>query len=119
MWCRGIRGATTAEHNTKEAILEASKELLQEIVTVNEIDIDSITCIIFTTTPDLNDTFPATAARQLGWSNTALLCTHEIDVQGSMPMCIRVLVLFNTEKQASEIQFVYLRGTEILRQNTL
>jgi chorismate mutase len=119
MWCRGIRGATTAEYNTKESILEASKELLQEIVAVNDINIDSITCVIFTTTPDLNSAFPAASARNLGWDNTALLCAHEIDVQGSMPMCIRVLVLFNTEKQASEIQFVYLKGKEILRQNTL
>ena len=118
MWCRGVRGAITVEGNTREAISTASKELLQEMVSVNGIEIDAITCAIFTTTPDLNNAFPAAAARQLGWSNVALLCSREIDVPSGMPMCLRILILFNTNKEANEITFIYLKGTEILRQDT-
>lgn len=118
MWCRGVRGAITVEKNTREAILKASKELLQEMISVNGIEINAITCAIFTTTPDLNDAFPAAAARQLGWSNVALLGSSEIDVPSGMPMCLRILILFNTEKRADEITFVYLKGTKVLRQDT-
>ena len=118
MWCRGVRGATIVEGNTKEAILAATRELLKEMVAANDIDTDTIACAIFTTTPDLNNGFPAAAARQLGWSKVPLLDSREIDVPDSLPMCLRILILFNTEKRADEIEFVYLKGTQALRQKT-
>jgi chorismate mutase len=113
--CRGIRGATTVPENTKEAIIAATKKLLQNIVTVNEVEISDITCILFTTTSDLNAAFPAAAARELGWKQVPLLCGHEMNVPGSLSSCLRVLVLFNTSKRNEEIVHVYLGGAVTLR----
>jgi chorismate mutase len=116
MWCRGIRGATLAAANTKEDILTATKELLQAIIESNEIKKEAVACAFFTTTPDLNAEFPALAARQLGWTDVALMCAHEMNVPHSLSRCIRVLILFNTEKKAEQITHVYIRGAEALRQ---
>ncbi len=116
LWCRGIRGATTITENTKEAILAASKELLQAMVSANEINTDDIACIWFTTTPDLNAAFPAAAAREMGWNNVALLCAHEMNVPGSLSRCLRILMLVNTTKKSDEIVHVYLKGTEVLKE---
>lgn len=101
--------------NTREAIVTASKELLQEILEVNAVEVDDVASVFFTTTPDLNAAFPAVAARQLGWTKVALLCGHEMNVPGSLPRCLRVLMLVNTEKRDEEIVHVYLRGAEGLR----
>jgi len=118
LWCRGIRGATTVTDNTREAILAASKELLQKMVEVNDVEIKDIAGILLTTTPDINAEFPAAAARELGWTQVALLCGHEMDVPGSLPRCLRVLMLFNTEKSNEEIVHVYLREAQSLRTET-
>lgn len=115
MKCRGIRGATTVEANTREHIQAATKELLQEMVTANGVEEDDVACIIFTTTPDLNAEFPAVAARELGFAQTALLCGHEMNVPDSLPRCLRILLLFNTEKRAEEIVHVYVKGAQNLR----
>jgi chorismate mutase len=116
MMCRGIRGATTATANSKEAIVEATAEMLNELVSENGFTQDDIAGVWFTTTPDLNAEFPAVAARlNLGWVVSALINGHEIAVPGSLPMCIRVLLLINTEKTQQEIKFVYLRGAIGLR----
>ena len=113
--CRGIRGATTARDNTKEAILEATRELLERLVKANKLERESMAAAIFTTTRDLNAEFPAVAARQLGWVDVAIMCGHEMDVPDALPSCIRVLVLVNTEKQNHEIVNVYLRDAVSLR----
>ena len=118
MWCRGLRGATTVTDNTREAILAASKELLQKMVEVNDVEIKDIAGILLTTTPDINAEFPAAAARELGWTQVALLCGHEMDVPGSLPRCLRVLMLFNTEKSNEEIVHVYLSEAQSLRTET-
>ena len=116
MLCRGIRGATTVAANTAEDILEATCELLQRMIEANGVEAEDVACVLFTTTPDLNAEFPAAAARELlGWSEVALLCGHEMGVPGSLPRCLRVLMLVNTEKRADEIVHVYLRGAEKLR----
>ena len=115
MWCRGIRGAITVSENTKEAIIAASKELLQNLMEANEVEISDVACILFTTTPDLNAAFPAAAARELGWTQVPLLCGHEMNVPGSLSSCLRILVLFNTNKRNEEIAHVYLGGAETLR----
>ena len=115
MACRGIRGATTVEENTSEAILSATRELLEAIVRANNLCPDDIAAAIFTTTADLNAEFPAVAARQLGWTDAALLCGHEIDVPGSLRKCIRVLVLVNTDRPQKDIVHVYLRWAKVLR----
>ena len=115
MWCRGIRGAITVPENTKEAIGTATKELLQKMIKVNEVEISDIACILFTTTSELNAAFPAAAARELGWTQLPLLCGHEMNVPGSLSSCLRILVLFNTNKRNEEIVHVYLGGAETLR----
>ena len=114
-YCRGIRGATTCEENSREAILEATYDMLERLIAANRLQPDAIASVIFSTTPDLNAEFPAVAARQLGWLDTALLCTHEMAVPGSLPRCIRVLVHWNTERSAEEVVHVYIRGAVGLR----
>ena len=115
MVCRGVRGATTAE-NTPESILSATKELLECMVEANDIARDQIAAAFFTTTRDLNAAFPATAARVgLGWTDVALMCSHEMDVPNALPSCIRVLLLVNTDKRPQELANVYLRGAKNLR----
>jgi chorismate mutase len=113
--CRGVRGAITVTENTPDAILDATRELLYLIIRANKIALDDVASAIFTTTTDLNATYPALAARQLGWYDAALLCGHEMDVPGSLKKCIRVLIHWNTTRSANEIIHVYLRGAKNLR----
>lgn len=113
--CRGIRGAITTNTNTKDAILEATTTLLEQIVTANELKKEYIGAAIFTTTSDLNATFPAAAARKMGWNHIALMCGQEIDVPESLNHCIRILLLVNTDKKANELVNVYLRDAITLR----
>jgi len=115
MKCRGIRGATTVDTNTKQDILKATRELLQDMVKANDVRGEDVASILFTTTSDLNATFPAEAARELGLSQVPLLCGQEIDVPGSLPMCLRILILFNTKKSAEDIVHVYLKSAKKLR----
>ena len=117
MWCRGIRGATIVKANTKEDILSATRELLQEMIKSNQVEKEAVAGIFFTTTPDLDAEFPALAARELDWKEVPLLCGQEINVPHSLSQCLRILILFNTEKRAEEIRHVYIRGAEVLRQN--
>ncbi|MBW3596179.1 MAG: chorismate mutase [Planctomycetes bacterium] len=115
MWCRGVRGATTAAENSREAILTATRQLLALVIRTNDIRSEDVASAIFTTTVDLDTEFPALAARQLGWLDVPLLCGHEISVPGSLSKCIRVLVHWNTEKRQSEVRHVYIKGAERLR----
>ena len=113
--CRGIRGATTAEANTKEAIFSATRELFQKIVDANQFGEDQVAAAFFTTTQDLNSAYPATAVRQMGWERTSFLCGHEMAVPGGVPRCIRVLILINTDKNPDELTNVYLGEAVNLR----
>lgn len=115
MAVRGIRGATTIIENSRDAILSATTELLERIVVENDLHEDDVASVMFTTTPDVDAEFPAVAARLLGWNDAALIHSHEISVPGSLPMCIRVLIHWNTEKPASAVRHVYLRGAVNLR----
>jgi chorismate mutase len=113
--CLGIRGATTVPRNTRDDILAGTTELLKQLVQENSLYRTQLAAVFFTTTPDLNAEFPAVAARQMGWTDVALLCGHEMSVPDSLPCCIRVLLLVNTEKQREELVNVYLRGAVNLR----
>lgn len=113
--CRGIRGATTVEENTAEAILSATRELLFIMIRANGIDVDDVASAIFTTTRDLTATYPALAARQLGWYDAALLCGHEMEVPGGLERCVRILVHWNTTRSPAEIVHVYLHDAKNLR----
>ncbi|RJP82686.1 MAG: chorismate mutase [Desulfobacteraceae bacterium] len=113
--CRGIRGATTAAENTRDAILEATREMLYIMIRANHIQADDVASIYFTTTVDLNAEYPALAARQLGYYDTALLCGHEMQIPGGLPRCIRVLMHWNTTCTNKDIIHVYLRDAKGLR----
>ena len=113
--CRGIRGATTTQENTDTAIYAATRELLAQLIDSNQIDQENEAAAYFTVTIDLNAAYPAAAARQLGWNSTALMCSTEIPVPGSLPRCIRVMLLYNTEKSQLEMVNLYLNGTDVLR----
>lgn len=115
MFCRGVRGATTVDANTAEAILEATRELLTRIVEANGIAVEDVASAFFTVTGDLTAAFPAQAARQLGWRHVALIDAQEMAVPGSLPRCIRVLVHWNTSVPQAEVRHVYLRGAATLR----
>ncbi len=113
--CRGVRGATTVAENSAEAILEATRELLQAIVAANSIDEPDIASVILTATPDLDAVYPAMAARQLGWTRTALMCVQEMAVPGSLPRCVRVLIHWNTDRSLDDLRHIYLREAHSLR----
>ena len=113
--CRGIRGAITVEHNDREEILSATREMLTLLIEKNDLHPDNIVSAIFSLTEDLNAEFPAVAARQLGWTETALMCTREIPVPDSLGKCVRVLIHVNTTRSNDEIQHIYLRKAVNLR----
>ena len=115
MWCRGVRGATTADANTSEEILKATRQVLALIIRQNGIRKEDVTSATFSTSHDLNAEFPAMAARQLGWLDVAMMCTHEMDVANSLPLCIRVLIHWNTDRSLDELRHVYLREARSLR----
>ena len=112
---RGIRGATTVTVNTEEEILERTRTLLQEIVTVNGVQQEELAAVLFTVTADLDAAFPARAARQLGWVHVPLIDALEIPGPGSLPRCIRVLLWWNTDRPADQIHHVYQAGATVLR----
>ncbi len=113
--CRGVRGATTADDNSKEAILTATRQLLALMIRRNDIDALDVGSAIFTVTRDLDAEFPALAARQLGWLDVPLLCSYEISVPGSLGKCVRILIHWNTSKRQDEIQHVYIKDAVRLR----
>ncbi len=113
---RGIRGATVVTANQEEAILSATRELLEAIQDANlSLRPEDIASALFTVTDDLNAAYPAKAARLLGWTETPLMCAREIPVPGSLPNCIRVLLHWNTELNQSEIIHIYLGEATKLR----
>ena len=116
MKVRGVRGATTADTDDSESIIGATAELLREMLAQNEIDPEDLAAVQFTTSPDLVAEFPAVAARQsLGWKYVPLLNSVEIDRPGAQPLCIRILMFWNTERAQAEIKHVYLKDAVTLR----
>jgi chorismate mutase len=116
MTIRGIRGATTVLADQPDLILQATRELLEAVLDANfEMEPEDVASAIFTVTDDLCSTFPAQAARQMGWEMVPMLCAREIPVPESLPRVIRVLVHWNTELPQSEIKHVYLRDAVKLR----
>lgn len=115
MVCRGVRGATVAEADRPEAIRAATRELLAHLIEANGLRPEDIASAVFSCTADLAAEVPAAAARELGWTEVAMLCTREMDVAGGLNRCIRVLIHWNTEKQPGEIRHVYLGAAGRLR----
>jgi len=119
MLVRGIRGAITVDYNNQEGIIKRTKELLVTLKKENDFKIEDIVSTFFSVTPDLNAAFPARAARELGWDRVPLFDMKEIDVPGSLPRCIRILVQINCQKSQLEIKHCYLRGARILRKDLI
>lgn len=115
MITKGIRGAITVDANTTEAIREATVELFREIIRKNGIIEKQISHIIFTVTNDLDAVYPAKFVRSdIGWNNTALMCLPELQIANSLPMCIRVMIIY-TCVESFVPKYVYLKGAANLR----
>ncbi|MBN3527621.1 chorismate mutase [Paenibacillus apiarius] len=113
---RGIRGATTVRQNDADEILQATTTMLQHIIAQNNVQPEDIASVWITMTEDLNATFPARAIRAMpGWELVPLMCAIEIPVQGSLPLCIRLMVTVNTDKAQWDIRHVYLNEAISLR----
>ncbi len=112
---RGIRGAIVAADNTREAILDSTRELLLAMIAANDIQPEDVASVWFTTSPDLTAEYPAPAARALGWTDVALLCAHEMAVPHGLKQCIRILIHLNTDRPAHAIKHIYLGATAQLR----
>jgi chorismate mutase len=116
---RAIRGAISVNADDPEAIIAGTKRLLGEITVRNAVDMRDIISIFFSVTPDLRSCFPARAAREMGWIHVPMLHLNEIDVVGSLPRIIRVLMHVTTEKSPEEIQHAYLGDARALRPDLL
>ena len=112
---RGIRGATVAAADTSEAIRAATRELMLALIEANGLVAEDIASVIFTLTPDLTAEAPARAARELGWSEAALMCMAEMNAAGGLERCIRVLIHWNSDRRPNESHHVYLHAAGQLR----
>jgi chorismate mutase len=112
---RGLRGATTVGEDTGDEVIDATAELLKEMMSRNELAKEDLITIIFTATPDITSEFPAAAARKIGISDIPLLCASELGVKGAIPRVIRILMHIYTERENSALRHVYLRDAKPLR----
>ena len=117
MRIRGFRGATLLAADDSAEMADAVGELLREMMLRNDVESDAIVSIVFTATPDLHSAFPAAAARSLGLTDVPLLCAQEIDVTGAVPRAVRILMHAETERARGDVEHVYLRGADVLRQD--
>ena len=115
MKMRGVRGATSVTANERDAIVEATQSMLLQMVQVNDINLDDVASLLLTTTTDLTAEYPAVAARQLGWLDMPILCGHEMNVPHGLPLCIRALLHWNSDKTPAQIKHVYLGKAANLR----
>ena len=117
MRVRGIRGATQIDADSPEQIVDSVSELLTQMLAVNQIEVEDLISVIFTSTPDLTSEFPAVAARKIGLGNVPLLCSVEINVPNSLPKVVRVLIHAHLDRQLIEVKHVYLKGASVLRKD--
>ncbi|WP_285730212.1 chorismate mutase [Nocardiopsis sp. ATB16-24] len=115
MAVRAIRGAVQVDANERGQVLEATAELVSEVMRRNGLETDDVISVLFTATPDLNCEFPALAARGLGFTDVPLMCSTEISVPHALPRVVRLMAHVETDKPRSELQHVYLRGAQALR----
>ncbi|MCE9582773.1 MAG: chorismate mutase [Planctomycetes bacterium] len=112
---RGVRGAIGVEANTREAILGATRELLKSMADANAVEADRVSMILFTATTDLTAAFPATAAREIGWTRVPLMCSPELEVEGALQRVVRVMMLVDTEMAPESIRHQFLGRAAALR----
>jgi len=112
---RALRGATTLDVDTREQVMERTAFLINTILERNQVSHEDLVSLIFTATDDVRSEFPAAAARSIGISDVPLLCARELDVEGAVPRCIRVLVHLYSDQEPAELRHVYLEGAQPLR----
>jgi len=112
---RAVRGAVTVDNNSSEDVMNETIKLLSRMIDDNVINKDDIISIIFSTTHDINAAFPAAAARKMGWTDIPLMCTNEMDVPGSLPKCIRILMHINSDKTNAQLRHIYMKDARKLR----
>lgn len=112
-----LRGATTVDEDTPDQVRSRTIALLKEMMDRNSIELDDIVSVIFTVTSDIHSMFPATAARVIGFDGIPLLCAREIDVEGALPLCLRVLIHFETDIPRSQLRPIYAEGAIVLRED--
>ena len=117
MTVRAVRGATQLDDDRRDHMLERVAEMVTDVMAANRLDVDDFISIIFTATADLVSEFPAYAARRLGFSDTPLICTRELEIEGSMPRVVRMLAHIETDLPKSAITHVYLHGAARLRRD--
>ena len=115
MAVRAVRGATQVDHDDRDEVLEATAELVAEVLYRNKLSPDDVISMLFTATPDLTSEFPAYAARKMGLTDVPLLCATEIAVPGAMPRVLRLMAHVETDLTRADVRHVYLRGAAALR----
>jgi chorismate mutase len=119
MCVRAVRGATTVASDDPVLVHQAVTELLTTLLLHNDIETHDIISAMFTVTPDIRCTFPARAARDIGWTDVPMLCATEIDVPGAQPRCLRVLLHVERDTVQPKLEPVYLRDAVSLRADLL
>jgi len=117
MAVRAIRGATQLERDERDHLLERVSELMTMVLDDNDLSIDDLISVIFTATDDVHSEFPAYAARRLGLVDVPLLCARELEIEGSLPRIVRVMVHVDTDLSRGEVTHVYLHGAAGLRRD--
>lgn len=113
---RGVRGATTVQVDTDLEILTAVERLLREMIELNSIEPEKVASIFISMTEDLRSAFPAKALRKIdGWTYVPVVCMQEIPIVNSLPLCIRIMLHLNTDKEQAQIHHVYQEGATVLR----
>ncbi|MCI2240711.1 chorismate mutase [Kineococcus sp. TRM81007] len=114
---RAVRGAVQVDVDERDVVLDATRELVSEVIRVNELSLDDFISVLFTCTADLTSEFPAVAARELGMGDVPLMCARELEIAGSMPRVIRLMAHVETTLPRSDVRHVYLRGAQALRRD--
>lgn len=115
MAVRALRGATQLDEDSRDHLLDRVAELVQQVLTRNDVSTDELISIVFTATPDLHAEFPAYAARRIGITDVPLLCARELDIAGAMPRVVRLLAHVETDRPRDRLRHVYLYGARALR----
>ncbi len=117
MSVRAVRGATQLDEDVRDHLLDRVAEMVQDVMSSNDLEVEDFISIIFTATADLTSEFPAYAARQLGFADVPLICARELEIEGSMPRVVRMMAHIDTDLARDEITHVFLHGAAALRRD--
>lgn len=112
---RALRGATTLDRDEREHLLDRTQELIAAMLERNGLSEDDLVSIVFTATDDISSAYPAEAARLAGITHVPLLCARELDIEGGIERCIRLLVHAYSERSVRDLRHPYLHTARQLR----